>query len=42
MKRRILIAVAALALAATPAAAIAQDQGDYSIRNDTRMTLSCG
>ena len=42
MKRRIIVAAAALGLAATPTNSTAQEQGGYSVRNDTRMTLSCG
>jgi len=42
MKRTIIHAAAALALAAMPTVSIAQNQGIYSVRNDTRMTLSCG
>lgn len=41
MKRKTIFA-AALVLAATPAPSIAQDQGNYFVRNDTRATLSCG
>jgi hypothetical protein len=39
---RFIFTAAALALAAIPTVSIAQEQGNYSVRNDTRMTLSCG
>ena len=42
MKRRIIVTAAALAFAAIPTHSIAQDQGNYTVRNDTRMSLSCG